>query len=145
MKEGRVALFPEGLVVVRVDAAHGLHHLLAELHRRRQRLGVAAQDVAEVHVEQAAGLGQQQVVQVAVTHAQKIGDDAVARCEEGRGRLNRDIGGNVKRVKRMRKKKKNVSDRVAFDRDMSFTVTEGHDMKIQVIHDHSWIALDSVS
>lgn len=69
MQEGGVALFAELVVVFGVYAAHGLDHLLAELHRRRQRLGVATQDVAEVDVEQRSGPGQQQVVQVTVTHA----------------------------------------------------------------------------
>ena len=68
-----------------VDAAHCFDHLLTKLHRRRQRLGVAAQDVAEVDVEQTAGLGQQEVVEVPVTDAEQVGDDAVARCGGGGG------------------------------------------------------------
>ena len=36
----------------------GLQHLPAEFHRRWQRLRIAAEDVAQVHVEQAAGLGE---------------------------------------------------------------------------------------
>lgn len=52
VQEGRVALLPELLVLLALHAPHPLHHLLAQLHRRRQRLGVAAQDVAEVDVKQ---------------------------------------------------------------------------------------------
>jgi len=79
MEEGGVAELAELLIVLRVDAAHGLHHLLAELHGRGERLGIAPQDVAEVDVEQLARFRQHQVVQVAVAHAQQVGDHAVAR------------------------------------------------------------------
>lgn len=78
MQEGRVALLAELLVVLRVDSTHGLHHLLAELHGWGQRLGVTTQDVAEVDVEELAGGGQQQVVQVAVSHPQQVRDHTVA-------------------------------------------------------------------
>jgi len=52
MEEGGVAELAELLVVLRVDPAHGLDHLLAELHGRRQRLGIAAEDVTKVDVEE---------------------------------------------------------------------------------------------
>ena len=45
---------PELVVMIRGHPAEGLDHLLAELHRRRHRLRVPAQDVAEVDVEQFA-------------------------------------------------------------------------------------------
>lgn len=80
MQEGGVAQLAELVVVLGVDAAHGLHHLAAELHGRRQRLGVAAEDVPEVDVEERAGRRQQQVVEVAVAHAQQVRDHAVARA-----------------------------------------------------------------
>jgi hypothetical protein len=68
VQEGSVALLAELVVVFGVHPAHGLDHLLAELHGRRQRLWVAAQDVPEVDVEQRARARQQQVVQVPVAH-----------------------------------------------------------------------------
>ena len=43
--------------MIRGHPAEGLDHLLAELHRRRHRLRVPAQDVAEVDVEQFARSG----------------------------------------------------------------------------------------
>lgn len=52
MQEGCVALLPELLVLLALHASHPLHHLLAQLHGRRQRFGVAAEDVAKVHVEE---------------------------------------------------------------------------------------------
>lgn len=52
VQEGSVALLPELLVLLTLHAAHPFHHLLAQLHRRRQRLRVTAQDVAEVDVEE---------------------------------------------------------------------------------------------
>lgn len=57
------ALVAHLLVVVRALAAHGLDHLLAQLHGRREGLGVVAQDVAEVDVEQppVAGVGSKEV------------------------------------------------------------------------------------
>lgn len=51
VKEGCVTLFPELLVLFTLHAAHPLHHLLTQLHRRRQGLGVTTQDVAKVYVE----------------------------------------------------------------------------------------------
>ena len=57
VEEGGVTLLPELLVLLALHAPHPLHHLLAELHGWRQGLGVAAQDVAEVHVEQLACWG----------------------------------------------------------------------------------------
>ncbi len=52
VEEGGVALPPELLVVLAVHAPKALDHLLAELHGRRQRLGVPSQDVPEVYVDQ---------------------------------------------------------------------------------------------
>lgn len=59
MQIRRVTLFPELMVVLRADTTHGFNHLLAELHGRGHGLGVAAQNVAEVNVEQLAVGGQQ--------------------------------------------------------------------------------------
>ena len=52
MEEGGVAELAELLVVLRVDPAHGLDHLFAELHGRRQRLGITAEDVTKVDMEE---------------------------------------------------------------------------------------------
>ena len=52
VKEGGVTLLPELLVLLALHAPHALHHLLAQLHGRGQGLGVAAQDVAKVNMEQ---------------------------------------------------------------------------------------------
>ena len=51
---GREAVLLEGGVVHRRGAAHAFDHFFAELHHGRERLGVAAQDVAEVDVEKVA-------------------------------------------------------------------------------------------
>lgn len=60
------------------DAAHRVHHLLAQLHGGRQRFGVSPQNVPEINVEQLAVLCEQQVVQVSVSDTQQVGYDAVA-------------------------------------------------------------------
>lgn len=52
MEEGSVALLPELLVLLALRPPHALHHLFAQLHGRRQRLGVSTQDVAKVYVEE---------------------------------------------------------------------------------------------
>jgi hypothetical protein len=44
--------FQPCLVVLAVHAPEALDHLLAELHGRRQRLGVPSQDITEVYVDQ---------------------------------------------------------------------------------------------
>ena len=41
-----------------VDAAHGLHHLFAQFHRRRQELGTTFEDVAKIDVKEFARFGQ---------------------------------------------------------------------------------------
>ena len=51
-KEGIVAGFPESLVLDTRSAPHSLHHLLVQLHGGREDLGVSAQDVAKVDVDQ---------------------------------------------------------------------------------------------
>ena len=51
VQEGGVALLPELLVLLALHAPHPLHHLFTQLHGRRQRLWVPAQDVAKVDVE----------------------------------------------------------------------------------------------
>jgi hypothetical protein len=66
MQERCITLLLKLLIMLGVDSSHGLHHFFAELHGWRQGLGVAAQDVAEVDVEQRTGLGEEEVVQVAI-------------------------------------------------------------------------------
>lgn len=51
MQEGGVALLPELLVLLTLHASHPLHHLFTQLHGRRQRFRISAQNVAEVDVE----------------------------------------------------------------------------------------------
>ena len=67
----------EGMRGVRVRMV--AHHFFAYLHGRREGLGVTAQDVAKVNVEEAAVVGEHEVVQVPVPHAQDVGHHAVAR------------------------------------------------------------------
>ena len=81
MEKSSVTEFLKLLVVLRVHAAHSFHHLSAQFHGRRERFRVAAQNVAEVDVEQFAALCEQQIVQMAITHSQQICDDAVAGCK----------------------------------------------------------------
>lgn len=52
VQEGGVALLPELVVLLALHASHPLHHLFTQLHGRRQRFGVPAQDVAKVDVEE---------------------------------------------------------------------------------------------
>lgn len=78
MQEGGVALLPELLVLLTLHAAHPLHHLLAQLHWRRQRLGVATQDVAEVDVEELP-CNQEQEHSRIFAHA-----NAYEQCEGGK-------------------------------------------------------------
>lgn len=77
MEESSVAELPELLVVLGMYASHSFDHLFAEFHGRRQRLRIAAEDVAEVDVKELARSGQHQVVQMAVADAQQVGNDAV--------------------------------------------------------------------
>lgn len=78
VEEGGVAELAELLVVLRVDAAHRLDHFFAEFHRRRQRLGIAAEDVAEINVEQFTRFGQHQIIQMAIADTQQVSNDAIA-------------------------------------------------------------------
>ena len=68
-------------------ASHRLDHLLAQLHRRRQRLRIASQNESEIHVEQFPARREQQIVVVTIADAQDVRDDAVAvRMGEGEKR-----------------------------------------------------------
>ena len=80
---GGVAVLLEGLEVLGSVATHGLDHLLAQLHLRRERFRVPAEDEPEIHVEKFSASRQQQVVIVSIAHAQNVRDDAVS---EGGGR-----------------------------------------------------------
>lgn len=84
MEESGVAKFPELSVVLWMNSAHGFHHLFAELHRGRQRLGIASEDVAEIDVKQLARLGQHQIIQMAIADAEKVRDDTIASWKEDR-------------------------------------------------------------
>ena len=50
-----IILEPELMVVIRGHSSEGLDHLFAQLHRRRHRLRVSAENVAEIDVEQLPG------------------------------------------------------------------------------------------
>lgn len=54
------------------------HHLLAELHWGWEGFGVSTEDVAKVDVNQVTQLGEQEVVQVPVAHAEQVGDHTIA-------------------------------------------------------------------
>lgn len=58
------------LVVLRVNAPHGIRHLACEAERRRHRLGVPAEDVSEIDVKQVAFRQKHEVVQMPVSDAQ---------------------------------------------------------------------------
>lgn len=79
MQEGGVTLLPELVIMLRSDASHGLHHFLAELHRRWQRLRISAQYVSEVYVKQLPRSREEQVVQVPVPDTQDVCNYAIAR------------------------------------------------------------------
>ena len=57
---------------------YGLDHLLAQLHGRREGLGIPPEDVAEVNVEERARGAQHEVVKVPVAHAEQVHGHAVA-------------------------------------------------------------------
>jgi len=88
--EGRAAERLEASVVRRLDAAHGVDHLLAELDGRHEWLGVAAEDVAKVDcavsfarrprrtVKEVAVGREQQVVEMTIADAEEVGEHAVA-------------------------------------------------------------------
>lgn len=76
--EGSVAQLSELQVELGVCPAHPLHHLPTQFHWRRERLGVAAKDVAKVDVEEVAIVCKEKVIEVAVPNPQEVGDDAVA-------------------------------------------------------------------
>ena len=52
MKEGGVAELAEVCEMFTPRAPHPFHHLPRQLHGRRHRLRIPAEDVAEVNVEQ---------------------------------------------------------------------------------------------
>mmetsp|Transcript_38688 Transcript_38688/g.121462 ORF Transcript_38688/g.121462 Transcript_38688/m.121462 type:complete len:282 (+) Transcript_38688:866-1711(+) len=76
--ERLAAKHAEPLVEARVGAAHRLDHLLAQLHRRREGLRVAAEDIAKVDVEERAVGAEHEVVEVPIAHAHQVHGDAVA-------------------------------------------------------------------
>ena len=90
VEESRVAELAELRVMLRVDAAHGLHHLFAQFHRRRQRLGIPSEDVAEIDVKEFARFGQHQVIKMTVADAQQVRDDTIASYPDGQDRTHRD-------------------------------------------------------
>lgn len=59
-------------------AAHCFYHFFAEFHGWREGFWVAAEDEAEIDVEEVARGGEEEVVEVAVAYAEEVGDDAVA-------------------------------------------------------------------
>ena len=77
---GGEAVALEAGVVGGAGAAEALDHLLGDLDQRRERLRVAAQDEAEVDVEEVAVGAEQEVLQVPVPDPEDVGDDAVARA-----------------------------------------------------------------
>ena len=76
--EGSITQLAELQVELRVRAPHALHHLTAQLHRRRQRFWVPAKDVPEVDMEEVSIACEKQVVEMTVPDPQQVGDDTVA-------------------------------------------------------------------
>jgi len=74
---GLAAVLLELVIVGPARAAHAFDHLLAQLHRRREVLGIAAENEAKVNVEQVARGRDQEVVQVSIAHAEDVSDDAI--------------------------------------------------------------------
>lgn len=54
VEEGRVTLLAELLVLLTLRATHSFHHLFIQLHGRRKRLGISAQDIPKIYVEEFA-------------------------------------------------------------------------------------------
>lgn len=52
VQECCVTMFPQLLVLLTLHAPHALHHLLTQLHRRRQWFWVPPQNVAKINMEQ---------------------------------------------------------------------------------------------
>lgn len=92
----------EARIVGRACAAHRVDHLFADLDRRREWLGVPAENVPKVDYERTRVSGrmcrrsdflgrtmeevavgrEHEVVQVPVAHSEQVRDDAVAGCTE---------------------------------------------------------------
>lgn len=70
-------MFPEFLVLQAAGPTHSLHHLFVEFHGRGKDLGVTAKNVPKVNMNQVTRFGQQEVVQVSVTHPQQVSDHTV--------------------------------------------------------------------
>lgn len=78
MEERSVAKFPELSVMFGMNTSHGFDHLFTEFHGWRQRFRIASEDVTEIDVEELARLGQHQIIQMAITNAEKVRDDTIA-------------------------------------------------------------------
>ncbi len=80
IRKRRVTECLEACIVRTLRSAHRIHHLLAHLDRRRERLRIAAENVAKVDVEKVTVRREEQVVQMPIAHAKQIGDNAVSRA-----------------------------------------------------------------
>mmetsp|Transcript_1046 Transcript_1046/g.4276 ORF Transcript_1046/g.4276 Transcript_1046/m.4276 type:complete len:206 (+) Transcript_1046:1095-1712(+) len=65
--------------VLALRAAHGLHHLLAQLHRRWENFRIASHDETKVNVEHPAVRREHQVIEVTIANSQDVGDHTVPR------------------------------------------------------------------
>lgn len=59
------------------SSAHALDHFLAEFHHGCERLGVSAEDEAEVGVEEVTVGRKEEVLEVTVADAEEVGDYAI--------------------------------------------------------------------
>ena len=75
--EGRDANFQKGSIALRSLTTEAIDHLTRQSDGGRQRLGVFAENEAVVDVEQTTTLSEKNVVQMPVSHAQKISDHAI--------------------------------------------------------------------
>ena len=74
------AVLLELLILLGRGPTHAVDHFLAELHGWREGLWVSAEDEAKVCVEEVAVRGEEQVVEMAISDAEEVGDHAVARA-----------------------------------------------------------------
>ena len=78
-QEGRSTKLSELLILFAVLSAQSVRQVSAQLDERGQGLGISAQNVTEINMEETTVFGEHEVVVVPVPHPEDVSDDAVAR------------------------------------------------------------------
>ena len=72
----------ETLVFAALCTSHRDDHFFAQLHRRRESLWIVAEDEPKVDVKEVSARRDQQIVEMAISNAENVRDDAVSGWEE---------------------------------------------------------------